>query len=101
MSDTLKCNNPICERPKSLKEVKDDISMSETKQEHIRHSVFYWFILILAIIFILSIAVLFIYKVFTDSQIQTYIIDQIKNNIVFIIVTSLAILKINIPSSTN
>lgn len=98
---TLKSSNsnPI-KKPKTVKEVKDDISMSNVRHEHLRNTIFYWFILCLLMIVISCVVGLFLYKFFTDSEIQTFVLNQIKDNIVFILISSFAILKIPL-SDTN
>lgn len=100
MSNTLKCDNPI-QKPKKQNEILDDYSVLEAKNDYWRSNVFKWFILIILMISILCLVGCFLWKFFTDSTIQKYILNQITNNIVFIILSIFAILKINIPDKNH
>lgn len=96
MSDTLNAKSAIT-RPRSVKEKKNDIDCKQYEADYTRTNLFKWFLLILLMIICLCITGLFLYKLFTDSKVQNFILNQIQNNIVFIIVTIFAILKINLP----
>lgn len=98
MSNTSNYNIPL-HKPKKTKKVDDDIDVLEKKHDYYRTNSFKWFILILAIVTITCVAICFIWKFFTVETIQKYILNQIINNFVFIIVSVFAILKINIPTS--
>lgn len=95
--DTSNCSDCI-KNPKGLEEIKDDISVLEAKADFTRTNIFKWFLLILAMVCISALAGRFLWVFFTNSVIQKYILDQIINNILFIILSVLAILKINIPT---
>lgn len=98
MSNTSNYNIPL-QKPKKVQRIENDISVLEKKHDYYRTNVFKWFILIGVILVISCLVFSFIYLFFTNQSLQEYIINQIKNNIVFILVSSLAILKINIQTS--
>lgn len=102
MSNILSSTNPI-QKPKNPTEQNTDLKLQEKENNHDfnRRNTFCWFILGIAIIVITCITALFLWRLFVDPDIQNYIINQIKGNIIFLIVTGLAILKINLPSSHN
>lgn len=98
MSDTLNCSDCI-KKPQKRTPIENDITILEARQDFNRTNIFKWFLLILAIICISCVAICFLYNFFTNAKMQKFIIDQIVNNIVFIGLSILAILKINLPSS--
>lgn len=98
MLDISKCDSPISKPQKAIEE-KTDLELLESKNDILRREIFKWFILVLIIVGIASVAICFIWKFFTVETIQKYILNQIINNFVFIIVSVFAILKINIPTS--
>lgn len=100
MSNTLKCDNPI-QKPKKQNEIRDDYSVLEAKNDYQRSNVFKWFMLIIFMISILCVVGCFLCKFFTNSNVQEYVLNQITNNIVFIIISICAILKINIPDKNH
>lgn len=100
MSDTLKCENPI-QKPQKATEEKTDLQLVEINNDFRRSDIFKWFLLILAILVISCIAGCFLWKFFTVEAVQKFILDQILNNIVFIILSIFAILKINVPNIKN
>ena len=95
MSDISKCNAP--KKPSDIQEVSNDIQISQNKNDHWRKNVFQWTVLGWLIIGISAIAILFLYNLFKNVEFQVYILNQIKNNAVFIALTVFAILKIQIP----
>lgn len=98
MSDTLK-SNPIINKPKSVKEIKNDIQGKEVAADYTRKNILCWVVLFLVIISAVCVTFTFLWRFFTDTVVQNYVIDQIKNNIVFLIISALAILKINLPKN--
>lgn len=98
MSDILNCNTPVI-RPKTPKEIENDITVLEKKNDYHRANIFKWFLLGTAITIITSITIRFLWLFFTNSYVQKFIIDQIMNNIVFIGLSVLAILKISLPDT--
>lgn len=100
MSNTLNSTNPI-QKPQDTQEQKSDLSLieKENNSDYSRRNIFKWFTLFVMMIIIFCIALLFLHKLFTSSDVQKYIIDQLVNNVAFIIVSCFAILKINIPNN--
>lgn len=96
MSDTSNYNTPVV-KPKTPEEIKDDLTVLEAKNDFNRTNIFKWFVLVLSILLISCVVGCFIYKFFTDMKLQKFILDQIINNIIFIGLSALAILKISIP----
>lgn len=95
MSDTLKCSTPI--KPASVQEVKKDVTISQHKHDYWRNNAFQWIVFGWLIIGISAIGIIFLYHLFIDAKFQIFILNQIKNNIVFIVISVFAILKIQIP----
>ena len=100
MSDISKCENPI-KKPQKAIEEKTDLQLLENNNDYRRRNIFKWFLLGLAIVFISCIAGCLLWKFFTVEAIQKYILDQILNNIVFILLSIFAILKISVPNIKN
>lgn len=99
MSDILSAK-PAVTKPNSnsVKEIKNDLKCKEAEADFTRTNILKWSILVLCVIGMFAITLLFLIKLATDVRVQNYIIDQIKNNILFIILSGLAILKVNIPN---
>lgn len=100
MLDTSNSTNTFV-RPKDAKEETSDLKLKEDCSDYSRRNIFKWFLLIISIIVISTITFCFLWKFSTEKTIQEYILNQILNNIVFIIVTIFAILKINVPNIKN
>lgn len=102
MSDILKCNEPIT-KPNDLKEYKkdEDLFNLEKLNDYRRTNIFKWFLLFIQIILIAFFTALFLYKVITVKTLQAYLVSQISNNIIFVVLSILAILKIQIPNYYN
>ncbi len=102
MSNISNSTNPI-QKPQDTIEQKTDLTLQEKESNHDfnRRNTFCWFVLAVSMIVITCITGLFLWRLFVDPVIQDYIINQIKGNIIFLIVTGLAILKINLPASRN
>lgn len=100
MSDTLKCDNPI-KKPQKAVEETSDLQLLENNNDYHRRNVFKWFILFVFIIVISCVVIVFLWKFFTVERVQKFILDQIMNNIVFLILSIFAILKINVPNIKN
>ena len=96
MLDISKCSNPV-EKPKKAIEETSDLQFLASRADYNRTNIFLWFTLILLMIVITCVVLCFLWKFFTDYKVQKYIIDQIINNIIFIILSVLAILKISVP----
>lgn len=86
----------ILEKPKA-QEVTDDLAILEAKSDFKRANIFRWFLLILMIVFITSITAGFLWAFFTVDSVKKFVFSQIQNNIVFIILSVFAMLKINLP----
>lgn len=97
MSDISKCNECM-KNPKGIEEIQDDLTVLEAKADFNRTNIFKWFLLYLFMVIISCIALRFLWEFFTNSIVQKYILDQIMNNIIFISLAVLTILKINIPN---
>ena len=97
MSGILK-SKPAVTKPNSFKEIKNDIQCKEAEADFTRKNILSWTVLFLLLISAVLVFAVFFYRFFTDTTLQDYVINQIKNNIVFIIVSALAILKINITN---
>jgi len=99
MLGTSNYNNPFTP-PDDAVEKKSDtkIRNDENRHDFLRRNIFKWVVLILTVIGLCCVAGLFLWKFFTDSRVQEYVIEQIVNNIVFIILSIFAILKINVPN---
>lgn len=100
MSDTSKCKNPI-KKPQKAVEEKTDLQLLENNNDYHRRNVFKWFLLSVFIIVIFCVVIVFLWKFFTVERVQKFILDQILNNIVFILLSIFAILKINVPNIKN
>lgn len=100
MSDTLKCDNPI-KKPQKAVEETSDLQLLENNNDYHRRNVFKWFLLFVFIIVISCVVIVFLWKFFTVERVQKFILDQIMNNIVFLILSIFAILKINVPNIKN
>lgn len=100
MSNTLNSTNPI-QKPQDTKEQKSDLTLveKENNSDYNRRNIFKWFLLCLFILVISCVALCFLYKFFTVSTVQRYILNQIMDNFIFILLSGLAILKINIPAN--
>lgn len=95
MSDILN-SEKILEKPKA-QEVTDDLAILEAKSDYKRANLLRWFLLILMIIFITCITAGFLWAFFTVDSVKKFVFSQIQNNIVFIILSVFALLKINLP----
>lgn len=100
MSDTSKCENPI-KKPQKAVEEKTDLQLLENNNDYHSRNLFKWFLLFVFIIVISCVVIVFLWKFFTVEAIQKYILDQILNNIIFILLSIFAILKINVPNIKN
>lgn len=97
MSDILNAK-PAVTKPSSVKEIKNDIQCKEVTADYTRKNILNWVVLALLVISAICVTFTFLWRFFTDITLQNFVIDQIKNNIIFLIVSALAILKINIPT---
>lgn len=95
MSDILN-SEKILEKPKA-QEVTDDLAILEAKSDYKRTNVLRWFLLILMMVFISSITMGFLWAFFTVDSVKKFVFSQIQNNIVFIILSVFAMLKIKLP----
>lgn len=95
MSDILN-SEKILEKPKA-QEVTDDLAILEAKSDYKRTNVLRWFLLILMMVFIASITIGFLWAFFTVDSVKKFVFSQIQNNIVFIILSVFAMLKIKLP----
>ena len=95
MSDILN-SEKILEKPKA-QEVTDDLAILEAKSDYKRTNVLRWFLLILMMVFIACITIGFLWAFFTVDSVKKFVFSQIQNNIVFIILSVFAMLKIKLP----